>query len=361
MDAMQKEASKRFAEAVRFQQDGLLRDAIEAYLDALAYDPRLELARANLAMVHYQLGEVDQAIQQYRTLLEAHPYNIKAHYNLGVILASIGRYDEAAASYRQVLALDDRHAMALGNLAWIYAQLRRYPEAIASYERLLAINPEDPEVLFQLGTCARMAGRMEEAERAWRRALASDPRHLQALLCMVEVARSREDWHEALRWALDALTVAPGNQTAVSTAARAHMELLEFAEAASLLLSLAEQQPENAEIRYQLGVLYHTAGNLEEARYHLTEAARLADHRFDIMNEYASVLYAMDDLEGATRAFEMALRLQPDHAVVQANLGFCYMRQGKAREARTCFEGYMQRPEGGEAVRHAVQGALDLL
>lgn len=361
MGVMQKEAAKRFAEAVRLQQDGLLRDAVEAYQDALAYDPRLELARSNLAMLRYQLGEVDQAIQQYRLLLETHPYNVKAHYNLGVILASVGRYDEAAASYRQVIALDDRHAMALGNLAWIYGQLRRYPEAIATYEKLLAINPEDPEVLFQLGSCALRAGRMAEAERAWRRALAGDPRHLQSLLCMVEVARGRSDWHEALRWALDALSVAPNNQTAVSTAARAHMELLEFAEAATLLLKLAEHQPENAEIRFQLGVLYHTAGNLEEARYHLMEAARLADHRFDILNEYASVLYAMDDLEGATRAFEAALRLQPDHAIVQANLGFCYMRLGRAHEARACFEGYMKRPEGGEAVRHAVQGALDLL
>lgn len=358
---MNQDAIALHQEGVRLQQAGSLRDAAEMYRAALERDPRLELTRANLAMVYYQLGEVDQALNQYKTLLAAHPHNVKAYFNLGVIYGSIGRYDQAIQAYRQVLGLEAGHAMALHNMAWIFAQQKKYGEAIATYERLQELTPEDTKVLYQLGQMHRLAGDLERAEDYWKMVVALDARHVGGLLAMADVARMREDWKGVLKGALDALGVEPENPAARILAAKAHIALLEYGQAAEMLLSLAAEYPQMGEVRYQLGFLAHTLGNLPEARVHLAEAVRLDGHHSEYQNEYATVLYRLGELEEAAAHFREAEELAPDNAVIKANLGFCFMQMGDRETAGRYFEAFMARPAASETIRMSVQCAMDLL
>jgi tetratricopeptide (TPR) repeat protein len=359
---MNRDAIARHQLGVELQQAGSLREAADAYEEALAIDPRLELARSNLAMVLYQLGEIDQAIFHLRTLLETQGLNVKARFNLGGIYAAIGRDDQAIDEYRQVLALEGGHAMALHNLARIFQRQKRYGEAIATYERLLELNPEDTQVLFQLGNLQRMAGDLAQAETYWRTVTTVDPRHVGALLAMAELGRLREDWDEVLRWALDVLMVEPENVPALVMSSKAHMQLLEYQQAAEILYTLAEKHPQLAEVRYHLGALYHTVGQVAEARVHLEEAVRLdGNHHFEYHNELGSVLYRLGELEAAAEQFRTAEELAPDNAVVKANLGFCYMGLGDRASAGAYFEAFMARPAADASIRLSVQCALDLL
>jgi tetratricopeptide (TPR) repeat protein len=314
-------------------------------------------------MVLYQLGEIDQAIFHLRTLLETHSLNVKARFNLGGIFAAIGRDDQAIDEYRQVLALEPGHAMALHNLARLFQRQKRYGEAIATYERLLELSPDDTTVLFQLGNLHRLAGDMQQAETYWRTVVTVDPRHVGALLAMAELARLREAWGEVLRWALDALMVEPENVAALIMSAKAHMQLLEYTQATEILYALAERQPQLAEVRFHLGSLYHTLGNLVEARAHLEEAVRLSGGglHMDYHNELGTVLYRLGELEAAAEQFRAAEEIAPDNAIVKANLGFCYMGLGDRDAAAAYFEAFMARPGGNESVRLSVQCAMDLL
>ena len=359
---MNKEAIQLHQQGVELQQRGALREAAQAYQDALELDPRLELTRSNLAMAHYQLGEIEQAIFNYKHLLADHPLNVKARYNLGVVYASIGRYEQAIAEYRQVLNLEPGHAMALSNLAWILGQQQRYDEAIAALERLLEINPSDTAVLFQLGQLHKLTGDLDRAETYWRTVATVDPRHVQAVLAMAETARQRQDWHGTLKWALEALAADSNHPAAQIMAARAHIHLLEYQQATELLIALGKKHPNLAEVRFHLGTLYHTLDKLPEARHHLAEAVRLSDgNHFEYHNEYGSVLYRLGELDDAADQFREAEALAPDNPIVKANLGFAYMLLGEREAAAQYFEAFLSNPDAGEAVKLSVQCALDLL
>jgi tetratricopeptide (TPR) repeat protein len=358
---MNNDAIRHHQRGVELQQRGAMREAVEAYQAALALDPRLELTRSNLAMVFYQLGEIEPAIGQYKALLEEHPLNVKARYNLGVVYASIGRYEQALAEYRQVLSLEAGHAMALSNVAWILGQQQRYGEAISTLERLLPINPGDTSVLFQLGQMHKLGGELAQAETYWRTVVTVDPRHVQALLAMADAAYRREDWHETLKWALDALGADANNPAAQIMAARAHMHLLEYKQATELLTALGKKHPNLAEVRFHLGSLHHTLDALREARHHLSEAVRLDDGHFEYHNEYGTVLYRLGELEEAAEQFRAAEALAPDNAIVKANLGFAYMLLGEHEAAGQYFEAFLSHPEASESVRVSVQCAIDLL
>lgn len=358
---MNNEAIQLHQQGVELQHRGAMREAVEAYAAALALDPRLELTRSNLAMVHYQLGEIEQAVTQYRALLEDHPLNVKARYNLGVVYASIGRYDQALAEYRQVLSLEPGHAMALSNMAWILQQQQRYGDAVVVLERLLQINPSDTATLVQLGNLHKLNGDLQQAETYWRTVLTVDPRHVQAALAMADSAYQRRDWHGTLKWALDALGADPNHPAAQIMAARAHMNLLEYQQATELLISLGEKHPNLAEVRFHLGSLYHTLDRLPEARHHLAEAVRLDPHHFEYLNEYGTVLYRQGEVEDAADAFRVAEELAPDNPIVKANLGFAYMLLGHRDAAGQYFEAFLANPDGNESVRMSVQCALDLL
>jgi superkiller protein 3 len=286
---------------------------------------------------------------------------VKARYNLGVVYASIGRYDQAQAEYRQVITLEPSHAMARANLAWILQQQQRHGEAISELERLRELTPDDTNVLYQLGLLHKQIGDPAKARWYWEAVVSVDPRHVGALLALADAARTDGDAARTLGYALDALAVDPQHPAAQIMAARAHMQLLEYRQAADILEALAQRLPHSGEVRFHLGALAHERGDLEEARVHLAEACRLDDHHADYHNEYATVLYRLGAFEDAVDHFREAESLAPDNPVVKANLGFCYMALGEHAAAAQYFEAFMARPGGGESVELAVQCAMDLL
>lgn len=358
---MHPDAIAHHQRGVRLQQAGHLAEAAEAYRAALTLDGALELTRANLAMVLYQLGESDAAITQYQHLLESHPRNVKARFNLGIVYASVGQMDHAIAEYRQVLALDTNHAMALSNMGWILQQQQRWGEAIAVFERLLSLTPDDPTVLHQLGLLHKRVGDLDAAERCWEGVLTKDSRQIPTLLALAELKRLQQAHAQSLNYALDVLALDAQHPGALVLAARAHMALLEYGLAADILYDLAERLPQNAEVRYHLGCLAHERNDLATARTALAEACRLAPGWLDAQSELGAVLYRMRLFDDAIEHYRIAESLAPENPIIKANIGFCYVAVGELEAARQYFAAYEHHPSQDASIDLAVRCAQDLL
>jgi tetratricopeptide (TPR) repeat protein len=97
-------------------------DACDAYIRAIALDPRHVAARVNLGRLLQETGRPAEAATQYRAALASQPRHAIAAFNLGTAFEDLGRPAEAIEAYRTAVEADEEFADAHFNLARVYEQ-----------------------------------------------------------------------------------------------------------------------------------------------------------------------------------------------------------------------------------------------
>jgi tetratricopeptide (TPR) repeat protein len=188
---------------------GDLAGAIEVHEAALAKDPNLAAAHANLIVLYGRKKDYAKAEAHYREALRvgADPGDI--HYDYGVLLGLQQKWDEAAAAYKQALAANPLHARASNNLGEIYERQRNVEAALESYQRSAASQPLFRLARFNAGRMLLALGRTDEAVKEFARIVeqrdAESPRYLFALAAAYVRSGRKE---EGVKWATEAKRLA---------------------------------------------------------------------------------------------------------------------------------------------------------
>lgn len=143
-----------FAEALQYDRQGRIPEAIASYERLLESWPALPDAWYNLAVLQRKLRQFPEALASYQRALD---HRIKrpeeVHLNRGVIYTDYLRQDAAAEQeLKTALSINPNYIPALINLANLHEDLGRRNLAARTYERLLALDPQSAHVL------ARYAG-----------------------------------------------------------------------------------------------------------------------------------------------------------------------------------------------------------
>ena len=153
----------QLSRGLRLAEAGDVAGAIDAHEAALARDPSLAQAHANLISLYGRAGQWAKAEQHYKAVL-ALGYNAdEAHYNYGVLLGSQKRWSEAAAAYRLALAANPLHAQARNNLGQLLEGDRKADEALDQYRQAVAANPQFRLARYNLGRMLLAARRFDDA------------------------------------------------------------------------------------------------------------------------------------------------------------------------------------------------------
>lgn len=339
---------------VLYFSKGLLRDAVEAFLRALALEPRMRTAARNLE----------------------------------IAAATPGACDHHLAALDAELARDIDNRKAARQRARMLRLIGRHADAVQALDALIADDPDDAASLFERGLLEQRVGDLRRAQRWFERAAnaaADDPT---ARLHLAEVLYHRGQNEQSLD-VLDALVVlAPrmadahllrgfvlgdmGQHEAGVAAARLAASLNPSLETLQPNLSLDPVVPSDATFagptrdvlgveplsglaRYGLGLAFRQRGYFAEARREFERAidggedARLARHaiaELDLVagafdsartgyeallaenpdiarhwNEHGVALHQCGDLRGAANSYQRALRINPRYALAYNNLG----------------------------------------
>ena len=141
------------------------REGAEQFRRALALDPKLALARINLAVALFNVPDLAAAQKEAEAAATASPNAPQPAYLLGLIARQQNRVEDAIASFQRVLRLDPRDVGANVNLGQLYAQQRKYAEAAAALRTALEEEPYNGTALYNLGTSLIRAGQREEGQR----------------------------------------------------------------------------------------------------------------------------------------------------------------------------------------------------
>lgn len=188
---------------------GDLAGAIAAHEAALALDPSLAQAHANLIALYGRQRQFEKAEAHYRAAVSLGVNVSDAHYDYGVLLGLQERWDEAAEAYRRALALNPLHADARNNLGQILERTRQFSEALAEYRRAVENKPTLRVARFNVGRMLIALGRPDEAARELQELTeprdAEAPRYLFAL-STAYVRMGKKD--EGVKWAIEARDLA---------------------------------------------------------------------------------------------------------------------------------------------------------
>jgi tetratricopeptide (TPR) repeat protein len=116
------------------------------------------------ALQAHTAGKLDEAIAAYFETLAKDPKNKFAFYNLGVIAQGQKRAAAAEAYYRLAIEQDPQMGSAIFNLAILRTQAGANQEAADLYRRVIAIDPNYAAAHFNLGLVLRLLGQTAEAQ-----------------------------------------------------------------------------------------------------------------------------------------------------------------------------------------------------
>jgi tetratricopeptide (TPR) repeat protein len=199
---------------VTLSESNDLDGAIKAHEAALAADPSLVEAHANLVNFYGRARNWPKVDEHYRAAVAAHA-GADLHYDYGVIQGLQERWEAAEDAYRRALAINPLHARALNNLGQLVERRRDFEAAAAEYRRAVDAQPTFRLARFNLGRALLALGRPAEAigelEKLQQPRDAEAPRYLFGL-ATAHVRAGHKD--EGLKLAIDArqLAIAHGQQ-----------------------------------------------------------------------------------------------------------------------------------------------------
>ena len=143
-------AGDRYYDAYTFAVDadkmtGLGDKTRACYQKALAINPNLLGAKANMAMTYATTSTPMQGILMLREVIAVDPTNELALFNLGMLSLRSNQFAKAAERFRQILNINPENTKAQFYLAVSFAELGKKNEALAILEAVKA-KEKDPNI-----------------------------------------------------------------------------------------------------------------------------------------------------------------------------------------------------------------------
>jgi tetratricopeptide (TPR) repeat protein len=207
--ALKDDARAQVQRGIKLADSGDVDGAIAAHESALAREPSLAAAHANLISLYGRQRNWAKAEEHYQALVALGVNLGDAHYDYGVLLGLQEKWDLAAEAYRQALAVNPLHAQAHNNLGQILERQRGFEAAAAEYRQAVDSQPGFRLARFNLGRMLIALGRpidaVSELEKTVEPRDAEAPRYLFAL-AVAHVRAGHRD--EGITWATEARTLA---------------------------------------------------------------------------------------------------------------------------------------------------------
>jgi tetratricopeptide (TPR) repeat protein len=137
--------------------------AIEAHEAALARDPSLVQAHANLVGLYGRAENWPKADQHYQAAVAQGFDNAEMHYDYALVLGLQGRWDAAADRYKRALSVNPLHPHARNNLGQILERRREFDRALAEYRQAVEAQPTFRLARFNLGRMLLVQGQADRA------------------------------------------------------------------------------------------------------------------------------------------------------------------------------------------------------
>jgi tetratricopeptide (TPR) repeat protein len=217
--------------------------------------------------------EYQEAISRAVTLQLSKDELSSLHRNLSVTYSKLGRLDAALAEMEQAAALGSRGRFNHTLLAQRYRDLGRTDDAIHAYQTALEIQPCNYEAHLGLAEQYIQSGEFDAALAEYEKARIADPDNGMADFQLADLHYRRGEGdkadqalREAARLFEAQIAREPGNPQPTDLLGRAAFVLGDFGKSITAFEAAARLAPDDAAIRYWLGLAHAQNGDIDAAR-----------------------------------------------------------------------------------------------
>jgi tetratricopeptide (TPR) repeat protein len=251
------------------------RGAQAAYEKALRADEHALRARMALVDLLLDAGRAKDALALARRGVALHPDSAYAHLHLGLARAAGGRAKDALADYAAARRLAGRDAALLAAVASAQARAGNADAAREAYRAALAVDPGNGRALAGAGLLALDDGHLEEARDLLARAAHVRPRDARLAFLRGVCAQRMGLAHSAASAFRRAHELAPERVDYLRALALAYVDKGSVGAAVRLLERGIADAPQDADLRFQLGLASMKMHAWTRARDAFTKAAAL--------------------------------------------------------------------------------------
>lgn len=302
-------------------------------------DPKDTIALYNLLKLagsDSEAGRYDDAAAKVRQALADDPEIIDAHAQLGNIYSKAGRHAEAVVAYRRALALDGGHAQSTFNLALAYRAMGRVDDAIVGFERSQLLEPRSGRAHFQLGDIFMQRGEAARAAAVLERGLGLDIDRPPFLVKLGEAYLTLQRYDEAEKVLKEAVALRADVPRGQYNLALVAEQRGDAAGARAAYEAEIAKNPKNYGAQFNLGKALLKERRLPEAVARLRASVEAKPDFAEGYLYLAKALLDAGQLDGASAAARDGLRKEPDRSIAPLGhyvLADVYSRQGRENEA----------------------------
>jgi Flp pilus assembly protein TadD len=215
-------------------------------------------------------------------------------------------------------------------------QTSRWKDSETLFRHTLTVTTDNAMAHAILGRLLDVNGKSDEAREQLVAAVKINPRAPEALESLGTYYARHQDYSNAVVYWRQAMQYGP--------APRAHLNLGKLmvtqgypAQAVDELAAAASLEPENAEIRKELGTVLAQLGRFDEAVIHLDAAIAIDPGDAVAHDQLGNVLFKQGQIIPAAAEYATAVRLRPDFSHALFRLGLIQLQRQDFSGARASF------------------------
>jgi tetratricopeptide (TPR) repeat protein len=326
-----------------FLMKGQLDGALDAFEKVVELRPDCAEMRSRLGRVYLKKKYDDKSVEEYQKAISLDPLAPSYREDLGMAYYVSGNLEMAASELHKATKLDGKNADYFKALGFIYLEMGRPGPAIEHFRWALHLEPRDAKTLGALGQALMTHGLTNQAIDTFREALRIDPTltllHLSLARALSAVGHHK-DAANAFRAFASSIDKTQNSQLLTRAFLDMGKTLLmagDVGQAAEVFQAALSRPDEEARARAGLAQVALARSDLKSAVANLKRALELEPLNADVWNVWSLVAAEKDDWDEAIRRMERAVALDGDKEEFWVQLGRCYRKAGRFREADDVF------------------------
>lgn len=316
--------------------------------------PTYTLAIAGLAALDRTAG-LPSARERYARVLALDPDDVDARRAYGELLADGGALAEAEAALQMVVKARPTDLRARRALALVLASQQAGGALADELGEVVRLDPEDIDARLELAAAygAPGVGKIDEAIATYEEILRRRPRHAVALKLIGDLLRAKGDAERAASYyeRLRRLS-APDDPRPLFLLGAAYVDAGKLAAAERVYLDAARSAGVQADAYGNLGAIAVKRGDVKQALWFLSRAAKRRPGKASVRFNYALALEAAARHPDALAELAAAVSAAPEDAEVRFLSGVVALRMGNTEDAEAHFREAARIDPKHEKARH---------